>query len=139
MNKLLRIFVGIIAVLVLVAIRARAPQLFYDPLIAYFKSGHLSQSLPQIELWKWGLHMGARFWLNSVISLLLLWALFQKRGVLLLSSLLYIVLFIVAMVLLIVLLHLETPSTGVIFYVRRFLIHPVLVLLLIPAFYFQQR
>lgn len=139
MTKSIRILVGITMIVLLVAVRAWAPELFYDPLISYFKSGHLTKPLPEIAMGTWLFHMSIRFLMNTLLSLVILWVLFQKREVLVLSGFLYGVFFILALAVLLIFLNQDPPTTGIIFYVRRFLIHPVLLLLLIPAFYFQQR
>ena len=116
-GKLTKIALVLFLMACLVAVRAFAPTIFYDPLIAFFKTGHLTENLPQINLTKILLNTSLRFWINTAISL--------------------------AMILLIVAFYVllktsEKESYMLLFYVRRFLIHPILLLLLIPAFYFQR-
>ncbi|MCB0457269.1 MAG: exosortase F system-associated protein [Flavobacteriaceae bacterium] len=139
MNKATKILFLLLLVSSLIAVRALAPSIFYDPLIAFFKSGHLSQKLPEMNLPKLVLNTALRFWINTAFSLGILWVLFQKKEVVKFSGILYSIVFIVLLMAFCVLLqNAETTSYMPLFYVRRFLIHPIVLLLLIPAFYFQQ-
>ena len=120
------------------AIRAFAPTIFYDPLIAFFKSGHITQKLPELQQTKLIISVSFRFWVNTGISLAILWVLFQKQEILKFSLVLYGIAFVLLLLTFVMLLYTsESQSYMSLFYVRRFLIHPIFLLLLIPAFYFQ--
>ncbi|MEZ4779666.1 MAG: exosortase F system-associated protein [Flavobacteriaceae bacterium] len=139
MKKPVKILLIVLLVSCLVAVRAFAPVVFYDPLIIFFKAGHLTQNLPQMNLPKLILSTALRFWINTAFSLGILWVLFQKKEVVKFSGILYGMVFLLLLVAFYVLLqNTEKESYMLLFYVRRFLIHPILLLLLIPAFYFQQ-
>jgi len=153
MNKAVTwILIGLLVGL-LVAIRTFENALFYDPLIAFFKLDHSTQMLPNLDTFKLIGNVALRFWFNTIISLVILWLLFNKKEIIKVSILLYAIVFVVLLIAFVMLLSLspsepvigetqiETGSGGhlALFYIRRFLIQPVLLLLLIPAFYFQKK
>ena len=135
----------------LIAIRAFEEQLFYDPLIAFFKVDHSTQFLPEMNSPKLLGNVALRFWMNTIVSLGILWILFRKKEILKVSLILFAVVFVVLIIAFIVLLSSSPTAIGMgdvevssgghlaLFYVRRFLIQPIFLLLLIPAFYFQKK
>ncbi len=138
-SKGAKIVLVVILLVCLVAIRAFASSLFYDPLIAFFKTNHITEALPEMNIPKLLLNLSLRFWLNTVISLAILWVFFKKRDIVKLSAFLFGITFILLISVFYVLLKTsENESYMLLFYVRRFLIHPIFLLLLIPAFYFQR-
>jgi len=124
----------------LVLIRIFQGELFYDPLISFFKVDHSTEQLPAFNAFKLVLHLCLRFLLTTGISLLILWMLFRKKEIIKLSGVLYGLLFVVLLAAFLVLIQ-SSQSGGhlALFYVRRFLIQPIFLLLLIPAFYFQKK
>jgi len=125
---------------VLVLVRMFASELFYDPLIAFFKSNYHEASLPNFDFWKLLANVSLRFWINSVFSIVILWVLFKKKSILQFSGWLFLLVFLVLTIFFSVIIQTsETNNYILLFYVRRFLIQPILILLLIPAFYFHQR
>ncbi|HIB49457.1 MAG TPA: exosortase F system-associated protein [Flavobacteriaceae bacterium] len=140
MNNALKILLIIIGIALLVLIRAFETDLFYDPLLAFFKTDHTTMALPELDKLKTLVHVLFRFLLNTGVSIGILWVLFQNRGVVLFSLVLYGILALVLGILLYVLLHIsEAGEHMLLFYVRRFLIQPLPLFLLVPAFYVQQR
>lgn len=140
MNKPVQILLVIVLTVGLVAIRMFEAVLFYDPLLEFFKTDHTTHPLPDLSEVRLLLHTGLRFVINTVLSLAILWVVFQKKEIIKLSVVLYLLLFIVAMIAFYLLIHSsETGNYMALFYVRRFLIQPVFLLLLIPAFYFQKK
>ena len=127
-----------IGVGVLILIRAFEDQLFYDPLLDFFKTDHTILPLPALEKGKLLLHVLFRFLLNTGVSLAILWLLFRKKEIVLFSTIIYAISFIVLGVLFWILL--STSEAGdhmFLFYARRFLIQPLFLFLLAPAFYVQ--
>lgn len=123
----------------LVCIRMLENTLFYDPLLAFFKTDHNTQGLPELHTFRLLANVAFRFGLNTVISLLILWIVFKKIGVIKISALLYAISFFVLLLLFWYLLGVsEAGNTMLLFYVRRFLIQPIFLLILLPAFYFQK-
>lgn len=124
----------------LVAIRACENTIFYDPLIAYFKRNYMQTPLPELNVVKLFFSMGFRFYLNSIISIGLLKMLFDDSKVVKFSIFLYSVFGILFMVtFFFILLKFGETNKMNLFYIRRFIIQPILLILFIPAFYYQKK
>lgn len=127
-------------ILLLVLIRAFEETLFYDPFLEYFKSEYSQMAFPKINIFKLFFSLGMRFYLNSMISLLLLYVLFKDKEIIKFTAFLYMVLGSILMISFIFTLNFfgeENKMT--LFYIRRFLIQPIFILLFIPAFYYQKQ
>jgi exosortase F-associated protein len=128
---------GTIALVVCFAcIRLFEGKLFYDPFIAFFK--HEGKVLPQYDMPALFISLSGRYFLNSLVSLGVLWLVFKDRQVIKLSALLYVAFFVVLAAALFFVLNAQQPPHLAIFYIRRFLIQPLLLLLFLPAFYYQK-
>lgn len=124
------------SILGLFAVRFFETDLFYDPLIEFFKRGYQSETLPKINGLSWGFNLIGRYLLNAFLSVMILNAIFQKKTIIQFSVILYGTIIVVLLPVLLGLIHYYEPGEyRGLFYVRRFLIHPVLLLLLIPSFY----
>ena len=139
-NKVLAIALAILLVLGLAAVRAFEHQLFYDPFIAFFKSNYQTQDYPDFSDWQLFVSYAFRYAANTLFSLLLLYVLFADRSIIKVASLFFGLFFILLMLLFFGLFYSsDHPSTFLVFYVRRFLIQPLFIILFIPAFYYQKR
>ena len=133
-------YIGVgLLLMVLLLIRVFESTLFYDPYILFFKSDFITKDAPNIVTSKLLLSASFRYVLNGLISIGVLYVLFKSKAVLRFS----LVVFGVAMILLVPiygwLAHDLTQELHMVFfYVRRFVIQPVFLLLLVPAFYYQQ-
>ncbi len=140
MHRFIKILLAIFLFGILILVRAFANELFYDPLIQFFKADHSTEILPEMDSIKLVLNTALRFMINTLVSLSILWILFRKRDVIKISSLLYLVVFVLMMIAFVILINSEAAGGHLaLFYVRRFLIQPIFILLLIPAFYFQKK
>jgi exosortase F-associated protein len=119
-------------------IRAFENQLFYDPFLNYFKTENPA-NYPKFD-WLallWSLFF--RYALNALISLGLLYILFNDIDLVRFSGFLFAVFFVILLVLFsVVLFYFDESQKMILFYVRRFLIQPIFILLFIPGFYFQK-
>lgn len=139
MKKTLRIVLIILLFLMLIAIRGYIAAYFYDPLNEYFKREYLYSSIPDIEFGTYFLHLFLRYFLNAFISLLIIYLIFNKREILVFTFKFYVAAFIVLSMLLFVFLKYPIiDGYMLIFYIRRFLIQPLFVFILLPAIYYQQ-
>lgn len=137
-NKV-KLFWIFLLVLLLVLIRVFEDQLFYDPFLAYFKTEFAHSKLPRFNVFKLFFSLGMRFYLNTVISLLLIYTIFNDGKMVKFSMLLYMILGSILMIsFLFVLNFFGEENKMTLFYIRRFLIQPLFVLLFIPAFYYQK-
>ena len=141
MHKMLRFAVILLLFVLLATIRFFEERLFYDPLLTYFKLGYLNNlQLPPMHLWKLLASVSFRFWLNSGISLLALYIAFEKIGVIKFSLLFYAAVFVLLIPAYFLLILYYNPDQYMsLFYVRRFLIQPLFIILLLPAFYYHNQ
>lgn len=139
MSKPIRILLICLLFLSLVAIRGFATKLFYDPLILYFKNDYLYSKLPEINNFKLVVNMLFRFTLNSIISLGIIWLIFQRKDYVKFSGYFLMFAFVVLSSVFVFLIK-NNFENGYLFpfYIRRFIIHPLFLLLLLPAFYYQK-
>lgn len=136
----LKIFILGILLVLLIAVRAGETVLFYDPLTAYFRGDFQNQPLPHIEHFNFSLNIAFRYTINSVISLGIIHFIFKDRRMSAFASFLYTVLGLVLFIVFLVVLFSYGNSHKVeLFYLRRFLIQPLFLLLFVPAFYYQKR
>lgn len=132
----LRFILAIILTLFLVMVRVFQGELFYDPFIAFFKTDYHINTLPDYNLTKLICYLILRYAINSIISLGIVYTLFQKIQFIRLASILYLGAFLILIVLfLILLLNLDSNWYYLFFNIRRFLIHPVLLILFTAAFF----
>jgi exosortase F-associated protein len=143
LNKLLRhkkyVFIATLLLLLLVAVRAFESQLFYDPFLAYFKNDYMKLPLPEFDGLQLFFGMSFRFFLNTIFSLGILYSLFKDKDMISFASILYLFLFVILIVAFFCILHFfKNQENLLLFYVRRFLIQPLFLILFAPAFYYQK-
>ena len=135
----MRILIIMVLFLALVLVRAFQHELFYDPFIEYFRNGYLYDTIPVFSGSKLLLHLIFRYGLNTIISLAIIYVAFQNRDFLIFSIKFYFFAFILLVITFFIILKGELADGYLFaFYVRRFLIHPLFVLILFPAFYYKQ-
>ena len=139
MNKFLKILLVAALFVLLLLVRAFETKLFYDPLIEYFKNDYLYKYINDIDNRKLLFNMFYRFILNSVISIGIIWTLFERKDLVKFSTIFLVFAFLVLISIFAYLLQ-DNFKNGYLlpFYIRRFIIHPIFLLLLLPAFYFQK-
>jgi exosortase F-associated protein len=142
LRKLLHNKIKIVQLLFLVGlfafIRAFENQLFYDPFLNYFKSENLS-IYPEVNSVKLYFSLFFRYFLNSIISLAILYVLFRDFSLLKFSAFLLLIFLILLLISFAILLnYFDESHNMILFYVRRFIIQPIFILLFIPGFYFQK-
>ncbi|EJG00769.1 exosortase F system-associated membrane protein [Flavobacterium sp. F52] len=135
-NKI-KIFATIAVVIGFALIRTFERKLFYDPFLVYFNADFQSIPYPPVENLKLFAGLFFRYFLNSILSLGLIYALFQDRDILKFSLLIYSVFLVVFLLMFYIILEYFPGGSWLLFYVRRFLIQPILILLFIPGFYYQ--
>jgi exosortase F-associated protein len=134
-----KILVLIILVLLLIAIREVVAPFLYDPLANYFKSDYLYKPIPSLNLGLFFVSTFIRYFLNSVVSISIIYLFFNDIKMIFFASKLYLIVFIILIISLVAILKFNQGNGYLLlFYVRRILIHPILLLLLLPAFYFQK-
>jgi exosortase F-associated protein len=138
-NKV-KVGLGLILIGLLIAIRAFEDQLFYDPFLNYFKDNYTNLPFPVINPIKLFLSLGFRYYLNSMISLALLYLLFKDTKIIKFTIFLYVLFGSILLIsFFFIYLKLGEESKMTLFYVRRFIIQPIFIMLFIPAFYYQNK
>ncbi len=128
------IILGLVGVLAL--IRVYEYRFFYDPFMYFFEQAYQSGETIDFSF-EMFFNVFLRFSLNTLVSLLILWVAFQSWGIIKFSGLIYLTFFIVLFPLFVYLMqHVQPQDYLAAFYVRRFLAHPLLILILLPAFYY---
>jgi len=125
-----------VLLVLLVCVRLFQERLFYDPLLDYFKRSRTI--LPQYDSVKLFIGLLFRYLLNTIISLGILWFCFKDKSILKLTAVLYAVFFIALAAVFFTALAVDNPANMLLFYIRRFLIQPLLLILFVPAFYYQK-
>ena len=139
MNKYIKIVLALILFSLLFVVRAYESQLFYDPLLEYFKNDYLYKYIYNIDIWRLTVDMLFRYSLNSLISLGIIWVFFERKDYLKFSGFFLMLAFMILIVVFVLLLRDDFESGYLLpFYIRRFIIHPIFLLLLLPAFYYQK-
>ena len=138
-NKFFRYSFILIAFFLIIGIRFFEDALFYDPFLIFFKTDYQNKALPNVDALQLILNLFLRYFANTLLSIAIIYLLFLNKTHVKVAFVLYLILFVLLIVIFSYLLFVsENPNYLVLFYVRRFLIQPVLLLLLIPAFYFQK-
>ena len=123
----------------LILIRAFENELFYDPYLTFFKNDYLYLDNPRREIFKLTMYTGLRYLLNSLISLGIIFLFFKDKSVVKFSALIYTVSFLVLIALfLYFVINPRQEDYYIFFNIRRFLIQPLMLLLLLPAFYYNK-
>ncbi len=136
----LKIAVALLLVFLLALVRIFERAMFYDPFSYYFEGDYLNLTFPQYNGWAlWGSLTG-RYALNAVISLGIIHVLFREIGLTRFAAFLYGFFYLILIAGFFALVTFAGHENNFfIFYVRRFLIQPLFVLLFVPAFYYQRR
>jgi exosortase F-associated protein len=123
----------------LVWVRAFEDALFYDPYLLFFQNDYLYIDSPRREVAKLVLNTSFRYGLNTLFSLGILFAVYKDKGVVRFSALLYGMAYVVLMAAYLYFVIKPRQEDYYLFFnVRRFLIQPIFLLLLLPAFFYQQ-
>ena len=141
MQKIKKRFLFILPLILLLAlIRNFENQLFYDPFLSYFKSNFQNLDLPDLEFKKLFFGLLLRFTMNTIVSLAIIYVVFKNIEMVKFAMLMYVLFFMILIFYLFWLVIYDQESNKMhIFYTRRFLIQPLLLLLFLPGFYLQNK
>ena len=140
LNHKFRIALAMMLVLLLVLIRTYEDRLFYDPFLNYFKTDYYNLPLPELNNIQLFFGLVLRYFLNSSLSLAIIYVLFKDIEAVKFASILYLIFFtLLILALFLVLSFFGETNKMTLFYIRRFLIQPIFLLLFLPAFYYQKQ
>lgn len=128
---------GFIAILVL--IRIYESNLFYDPFLEFFNNATQKKTIPKYDGFKLFFGLLFRYLINSICTVFIIYLLFKETNLVKFATILLLAFFVILTIFFHFLLEFSANSDVVIlFYVRRFLIQPLFLLLFVPAFYYQK-
>ncbi|WP_167343058.1 exosortase F system-associated membrane protein [Nonlabens sp. SY33080] len=137
MYQLYRYLLIILLIGLLISVRVFEDLLFIDELKQFYLSDFQNMSLPSINIVTTGFYTTLRYAINSLISLSIIGLLYKKLDYIKAALWVYVFAYIILMTSFITLLHISPDSSKmIIFYIRRFLIHPLLLFVLTAGFYF---
>ncbi|WP_394758962.1 exosortase F system-associated protein [Flavobacterium sp.] len=138
LNNKINIIQLIFLIGLLVLVRAFENDLFYDPFLNYFKEENTTV-YPEIKSFNIFISLFFRYFINTVISLAILYVIFKDLSLIKFVSVLYLLFFVLLIIGFYILLNFFDESQKMsLFYIRRFIIQPIFILLFIPGFYFQR-
>ncbi|WP_264543567.1 MULTISPECIES: exosortase F system-associated membrane protein [Flavobacterium] len=140
LNRRAQITLFVFLLGLLVSVRAFENEWFYDPFINYFQSEFSHLKYPNYNEVLLFANWIFRYFLNSVFSIAIIYVIFQEMQMVKFSVVLLIIFLIFLLLGMFVLLHFfDEEQKMILFYVRRFLIQPLFLLLFIPGFLYQKK
>ncbi|MCG2610684.1 exosortase F system-associated protein [Flavobacterium sp. SM15] len=135
-----KIFWVILLVSLLAIVRFFEAELFFDPFLSFFKGEFQNAPLPKYDGWQLFLGLSFRYLVNTIVSLIIVYVVFEDLNLVKFAGLLYVFLFCILIGAFFGVLNLsEKPDFMTLFYLRRFLIQPLFLLVFLPAFYYQRK
>ncbi|KAF2515950.1 exosortase F system-associated membrane protein [Flavobacterium foetidum] len=135
-NKV-KIIIAIAVIFGFALIRGFENTLFYDPFLEFFKLDFKDKPFPEFDALPLFSGLLLRYTLNSGLSLILLYYLFLDKEILKFSLFLYLFFGLLLFGFFCAILYFFQDANWLLFYVRRFIIQPIFLLIFIPAFYYQ--
>ncbi|HMC01118.1 MAG TPA: exosortase F system-associated protein [Flavobacteriaceae bacterium] len=139
MKNYLKFLILLFLVGLLVLIRVFENDLFYDPYLLFFQNDYLYIDSPRREVFKLTMFTSLRYLMNTLISLAILFVVFKDKNIIKFSAIIYTISFVG--LILLFLYFVTDPKREqyyLFFNIRRFLIQPIILLLLLPAFYYNK-
>lgn len=134
-----KIVLILVLIFSLIGIRLFEKILFYDPFLEFFKGSSSTNLLPKVDNLKLFFGLFSRYFLNTIISLTIIYVLYKDLDITKFASFLYILFFIILITAFFITIIFFSENKMQVFYIRRFLIQPIFLLLFVPAFYFQKQ
>lgn len=137
--KILNWLIVIAGILGLMSVRMMENQLFYDPFLDYFHVADKNAHFPDFVWSKLILSHLFRFALNFIFSLIIVHFIFKRKDWTLQAGILILLVFAITfpIYLFCVYQHFDVGYL-ISFYMRRFVIQPLILLLIIPMFYYRK-
>lgn len=137
---MLRYFWILSGILGLIGIRVLEDVIFYDPFLMFFRSADHSAVLPDFHWGRLILSYLFRFGLNTLFSLLIIHFLFLKKEWTKQAFLLITLIFVIVFPIYLFCIY-DKFQFGYLFsfYIRRFVIQPLALLLIVPIFYYRKK
>lgn len=137
---MLRWLLVLLGFLGIVAVRGLEDRIFYDPFLGYFKSADHAAIFPDFVWGKLIVSYLFRFILNTLFSLWIIQFLFRNTTWTKQAFVLILLVFVIVFPIYLVCIN-DRFRFGYLFsfYVRRFVIQPLTVILIIPIFFYRKK
>lgn len=138
--KILNWFLVIGGIIGLISVRLLEDTIFYDPFLKYFHGASKTFHFPTFEWGKLIVGHLFRFILNLLFSCLIIQCLFNKKEWTFQGALLITIIFVITFPIYLYCIS-DRFDIGYLFsfYMRRFVIQPVILLLVVPLFYYRKQ
>ncbi|WP_426475654.1 exosortase F system-associated membrane protein [Chryseobacterium balustinum] len=138
--RILSWFLVILGVCGLMGVRILEDQIFYDPFLNYFHEGNKNISFPEFEWGKLIVSHLFRFILNLFFSCIIIHFLFKNKDWTVQGAVLISIIFIITFPIYLYCIS-DRFDIGYLFsfYMRRFVIQPLILLLIVPLFYYRKQ
>jgi len=134
-NNFITVLVICFLLFCLIGVRFNEKDLFYDPFLAYFKSN--KKTFPDVDFAKLIFSHLFRYFLNMTFSLGIIYFWFKNSTYLKYSLMIFCILFLILFPIYLYQINVNfSLGENPVFTIRRFLIQPVLLFVLIPSFYY---
>ena len=137
---MLRYFWVLLGILGLIGFRILEDKVFYDPFLMFFRSADHSAVLPNFQWGKLTFSYLFRFGLNTFFSLWIIHFLFLNKEWTKQAAVLIALIFVIVFPIYLLCIY-DRFEFGYLFsfYVRRFVIQPLPLLLIVPIFYYRKK
>ncbi|AYN00554.1 exosortase F system-associated membrane protein [Chryseobacterium sp. 3008163] len=138
--KILSWFLVVAGVFGLVGVRMVEDEIFYDPFLDYFHAANKNINFPEFEWGKLILSHVLRFVLNLFFSCIIIHFLFKNKEWTIQGALLMSIVFAITFPIYLYCIY-DRFDVGYLFsfYMRRFVIQPLILLLIVPLFYYRKQ
>ncbi|VXC29011.1 MULTISPECIES: exosortase F system-associated membrane protein [Chryseobacterium] len=138
--KILNWFLVIVGVFGLVGVRMLEDQIFYDPFLNFFHEGNKDIPFPEFEWGKLIISHIFRFVLNLFFSCVIIHFLFKNKEWTVQGAVLISIIFVITFPIYLFCIS-DRFDIGYLFsfYMRRFVIQPLILLLIVPLFYYRKQ
>jgi len=129
------VFLGIFGLIIVYVFQA---QLFYDP-FANHLFNPMHPEVPEYNASKYIIAKAARYILNDGFALMVIWGLFKNQTYVRFAVIIFFIGFLILLpIYLFLAMNYFIETQSFLNHLHRLVLNPVLMMLLIPAFYYQQ-
>ena len=138
--KPLRILLVILGIFGLIGVRMVEESLFYDPFLNYFHAADKNAQFPDFAWAKLIINYIFRFSLNLILSAFVVHLVFKNKEWTMQAIVLMVLVFAITFPIYLYCIHTKFEIGYLFsFYMRRFVIQPLTLLLIIPLFYYRKQ
>ena len=138
--KILNWVFVILGIFGLIGVRIVEDQLFYDPFLHYFHEANKNAKFPDFDWLKLVVNYVFRFLLNLIFSAMVIHFIFRNKEWTVQAIILMLIVFVITLPIYLYCIHTKFEIGYLFsFYMRRFVIQPLTLLLLIPLFYYRKQ